>query len=284
MKTKNYILLIIVALFFSISCDKLEEPYAKDNVFIWNGRKMLVLDFTGHTCGNCPRAHETIDLLIEEYGEAIVPVAIHSTWYAKPSTTDTTLPFNYDFRTDVGDYLGGRDLETGFYGELFLPVGLINNLAVENLKVHGSWATEIALLASTYPEYLINIEPAYTETDSLISCEIDITTNIGNSRKLALNVLILEDHIMQWQKDYSLENQDIEGYDHKHVLRAGINGAFGEIIKDNTDASVIDDQITKSYSYKAGEDWVVNNCIIVAFVYDYDTKEVLQAEMIHINE
>ncbi len=284
MKTKYFILLIITSLIFVLSCDKIEEPYEKEGAFIWRGRKVLVFDFTGHKCGNCPGAHNTIATLVEKYGDAVVPVAIHSTSFAIPASTDTTIPFHYDFRSDVGDYLGGRDYETGFYGQLYLPTGLVNSLAAEDLSTHSSWTSKFAEYVTTYPEYLIEIEPTFLPADSTINCDIEVKTNIANSRKIGLSVYILEDHIIQWQIDYEASPTDIEDYEHNHVLRAGMNGPFGDIIKDNTNSTAIGDILKKSYSKKSGDDWVIDNCLIVAFVYDDDTKEVLQAEMIHLHE
>lgn len=278
-----YILLAIATLACVQSCDKVEEPYMKENAYIWNGRKIIVYDFTGHRCGNCPNAHRALDELTETYGESIIPIAIHGTSFATPITNDTTEPFHYDFRTDIGDFLIGRDTE-GYYGELYLPTGLVNNLAADSLSNHNMWGTNIAAVVSSYPEYLVAIEAEYNDSDSIISCDIDITTNIANSRSLSVVVFVLEDHIIQWQEDYSLTESEVEDYEHNHVLRAGVNGAFGEVIKNNTSSTAIGDVLSKSYTQKSGTDWDISNCLIVAFVYDSETEEILQAEMVHLHE
>jgi hypothetical protein len=63
-----------------------------------------------------------------------------------------------------------------------------------------------------------------------------------------------------------------------------LNGNFGEIVKNNTAQSNIGDIIEKSYSLKAKPDWNISNCSVVAFVYDDNTKEILQAEIFHLSE
>ncbi|MDD3861178.1 MAG: Omp28-related outer membrane protein [Bacteroidales bacterium] len=284
MKKKIFVVIVIIFSVLIHACDKIEEPFIKEGKVVWNGRKIIIYDFTGHKCGNCPRAHETIDNLISIYGDAIVPVAIHCTSFARVTNTDTAAQYHYDFRTDIGDFLGGKNFDAGFYGELTLPIGLVNNLTAEKLSPHTSWGTEIARIISTYPEFMINLDSDYASADSLISVDVEIITNLSNNRKLALMVLIMEDHIIEWQKDYSLADDDIEDYEHNHVLRGGFNGNFGEIIKDNTNQTDNGDLLTKSYSLKSGSDWIINNCIIVAYVYDYDTKEILQAEVLHLAE
>lgn len=283
MKSK-YLAILILALAALQACDKIEEPYKDSDEVVWNGRKIIIYDFTGHKCGNCPRAHETIESLIGTYNDAIIPIAIHCTSFARVTTTDTALPFHYDFRTDIGDFLGGRDAEVGFYGELALPTGLVNNLSADKFLNHTSWSTEIAKVISSYPEYLVGIESSFSETDSLISTDISVTTNIKNGRKLGLIVFVIEDHIIEWQTDYDASPDKIEDYEHNHVLRGGFNGNFGEIIKANSNESNIGEIIEKSYTLKAKPDWNISNCSVVAFVYDDDTKEILQAEIFHLSE
>jgi thiol-disulfide isomerase/thioredoxin len=276
-----FLLLTFVAIFFAISCDKINEPYLKDDVSIWNGRKIVIYDFTGHKCGNCPRAHEALAMLQEKYPNAIIPIGIHCTDFAKVTNSDTNLPFHYDFRTDIGDYLGGRG-SSGYYGDLALPMGLVNNLSINKITAHNQWATVVASHISSYPEYLIEIIPEYRPSDSIISVNINTITHIGNAKKIALVVFLLEDNIVEWQRDYSANPQDIKNYVHKHVLRAGFNSAFGEIIKNNSNNTTNGDNIRKNYQIHSKSDWTLENLSVVAFVYNCESMEILQAETVKI--
>ncbi|PLX08164.1 MAG: hypothetical protein C0596_07645 [Marinilabiliales bacterium] len=161
---------------------------------------------------------------------------------------------------------------------------MVNSYAAADLTTHTLWGASVAEYASLYPEFLVSIDGVYTSSDSMINCTVDVETYIANNRNLSLTVFVLEDHILQWQKDYEAEPEDIEGYEHNHVLRVGMNGPFGESIKDNTNNSAVGDILSKSYSVKKGEDWVIDNCLIVAFVYDTETEEILQAEVLHLHE
>ncbi|MDD4148620.1 MAG: Omp28-related outer membrane protein [Bacteroidales bacterium] len=280
MKTRLLIYTAIIFLAILQSCDTIAEgDYTKDDAFIWNGRKSVIFDITGHTCGNCPRAHETINELVKKYGDAVVPIAIHGTYYAVPGTQDTAIPFHYDFRTDIGDFLAGRDISTGYYGDLYLPTGMVNSYAVEEITGPNSWGTKIAEHISLYPEFLLEVEGENNIADSSLNCSVKVTTNNNNSRKLSLTVFLVEDHILQWQKDYAAIPEDIKGYEHNHVLRAGFNGPLGETIKDNNNLTSVGETINKSYSIKQNKTWIISNCMIVAFVYDNDTEEILQAEV-----
>ena len=47
-------------------------------------RAVLIEDFTGQYCVNCPRATEEIERLVEEYGDTtVIAVAIHSGPFSK---------------------------------------------------------------------------------------------------------------------------------------------------------------------------------------------------------
>ena len=40
-------------------------------------RKILVEEFTGHRCTNCPQGHQTLETLHQQYGDTLVTVGIH---------------------------------------------------------------------------------------------------------------------------------------------------------------------------------------------------------------
>ena len=286
---KKTIILALAVLFagiFAVSCDKIEEgEYIKEGSNIWYGRKIVILDFTGHKCGNCPKGHKAINALEEKFGEAVVPIAVHCTYYgntnpyASPHTTDTS--FNYDFRCEEGIFLGGGDTDGGYMDLDAVPAGLINtfNPALINNSTNG-WATDFAKYYSTYPEFSFEVSTAFA--DSAISADIKLRSEVVTSRKLSLVAYVIEDGIVGWQFDYESTPQEIGNYVHNHVLRTSLNGVFGEDVKaDNAQLSA-GDVIEKSYSKAVRSDWNVANCKVIAFVYDTDTKEILQADVANV--
>ena len=285
-KTIILTLAVMLAGIFAVSCDKIEEgEYIKEGSNIWYGRKIVILDFTGHKCGNCPKGHKAINALEEKFGEAVVPIAVHCTYYgntnpnASPHTTDTS--FNYDFRCEEGIFLGGGDADGGYLDLDAVPAGLINTFepALLNASTNG-WATDFAKYYSTYPEFSFEVSTAFA--DSAISADIKLKAEVVTSRKLSLVAYVIEDGIVGWQFDYESTPQEIGNYVHNHVLRTSLNGVFGEDVKvDNAQLSA-GDVIEKSYSKAVKSDWIVANCKVVAFVYDTDTKEILQAEVANV--
>lgn len=269
---------------FIASCDKIEEgeylknpnnsqPISTDTTGQKTlMRKVLILDFTGHKCGNCPKGHKIIASLESAYHEAVVPVAIHCTSYANPQAGTA---FEADFRTEEGDYLVGyMDLEG-------LPAGLVNTLdplSISNAPTE--WATLFARYNNVEPE--LSVEIASTVGDGSMTANIKLTAEAACSRKLSLCVYVVEDNIIGGQTDYESDPETIENYVHNHVFRTSLCGALGESVKDNTEELAKNATIEKSYTKAFNSNWNIDNCKVVAFVYDTDTKEVLQAEIIDV--
>lgn len=263
-------------MFSLTTCDVIENP-VKENTgnFNWNGRKILLYDFTAHQCVYCPEGHEIINELKEIYGDSlIIAVSIHCTALSNVLPIQAGM-YNYDFRTSIGDELGGRGTEGGYYGSLSLPIGLINTLSKDKLSRVTTWPVEIQKMISTFPEFSININSSFSE-DSTIYCDIKITTNFETSRQLNLITFLTEDDIIKDQLTLQGFRND---YVHDNVFRAGFNGTWGETIKNNNSVIYPKSEFEKSYNISAKtHDWQINNCKIVSFIYDSETFEILQVE------
>jgi hypothetical protein len=110
----------------------------------------------------------------------------------------------------------------------------------------------------------------YVEGDIQFTCNVNVTNLRNSNNSIKLVVYLIESDIIQWQKDYDADPIDVEFYRHDFVLRAGFTNAWGESIPNNG--------IDKNYSIDILDDWDPNNCSIVAFVYNTESCEILQAE------
>jgi len=126
MKKINLIIFTIFTLsltFLTSCCDKIDEPYMNtgDGGIVGDTvRKVLLEDFTGHYCVNCPAAHVIIEGLEKVYPKRIVPVVIHAGFFAKPKAA----PYDYDFRTPDGTAIATE------FGAITapLPKGMVNRI------------------------------------------------------------------------------------------------------------------------------------------------------------
>ena len=269
----------VAVLFFSTtSCDKIDctnnggssLPVA-DTV-----RKILLEDYTGHTCLNCPGAHRKIDDLHKVYGDRMVAIAFHVGFFAKPKAA----PFDADYRTSEGSVF------EGFFGVSNLPKGVINRK-----KKNGSYAVGIAGFAESVslaidsmpelPDIFIELTPSYKSTDSTISVDAKLTAlKDMPAGKYNISIFVIEDDIVSAQIDGA---NDVFDYHHMHMFRGAINTVWGEEFA--TSISNGETFTEKHSGYKIGKDWNPDNLKIVAFVYYADgpnEKVVIQAEEVDL--
>ena len=90
----------------------------------------------------------------------------------------------------------------------------------------------------------------------------------------------MEDSIVSAQRDYNEDPTVIEEYTHRHMLRASLNGTWGDPLFEGTASN--GQKIILSFSSAFDMEYKPLNCSILAFVYDAFTLEVLQAEEVKI--
>jgi len=287
MKKINYFKIYILSFLFLglLSCDKIEAPYVETINMCGEEtesnpiRKILLEDYTGHTCGNCPAAARLInDSLKTRYCEHIIPISIHSGWFGRP-TTD----FPDDLTTNVGLELGGNGMSS--FGEFNIqpqPAGIINRTPYgENLVLTTTetWSKAIAKLLETPPEMDIDIENTYdTITNNLtINITVKFIKAFPNN-KLNLVLYLTEDSVISKQTDYEIDPPNvIDNYVNRHVLRDGINGTWGQSI---VSGSIGANQILKrTFTYTVDNKYKEKNCSVIAFVCEAKPKyNIYQAE------
>lgn len=250
MKLKNLILAAVPLLAF-VSCDDIApgDRYTELG-HVEVKRAVLIEDFTGQNCPNCPKAHETIHKLMEQYGDAIIPVALHAGAMAiKPSKHYVAL------RQDDADYYNDR------YGITAWPKGVVNKSS--GVTNHDAWTSLVRDELQKMSD--LDIALKATASADLKTVDVECVLKPADNISGTLQLWVLEDSIVARQQDIDLGR--IDDYVHNHVFRATVNGRDGEAVTltDNTD-------VKKTYTVAVKETevekWVTSNLSIVAFVYD----------------
>lgn len=275
------------------SCDYVKQPFENitvstpdtSNIFQDNDslpiQRILVEEFTGHTCGNCPEAAYILDSLKKNiYGSQMILVSIHAGFFAQPYTSGNK--YLSDYRTPAGDTYF-NDFNVGG-----TPKAMINrNRSIINngnyaFTSPSQWNTILNALKDSTPSVQILLSFMYDESSRNLSTTVKIPVLKNLSGSYALVLYLIEDDIIDWQKIYPNKpipgygTGDIEFYKHKHMLRANVNGTWGEtIIASN---AVVGDTITRNYAaFNINSNWNADNCYIVAYLYNTSTKEIIQA-------
>lgn len=265
-----------------ISCDVNDGPYFEDpdldeeEITVENPQKVLIIDFTGHTCKYCPRAHRAVNEIKQLYGNQVVSVAFHLGYFANPYNGDK---FSMDFRTNEG-YV----LET-YYEFVSFPVGVVNNLDRESLTQYSNWAGKTGPYIGKQSDIAITAETLYDETTGIANVDIVLTDVsaegvYSKTGSLKLVIYLLESNIISWQKDEDSQHLDVENYRHNNVFRDAVGLIWGE------DVSLVnagDDGVQLNRSIEIIPSWVPDNCSFVIFVYEPITMEIVQVEQFKLN-
>ena len=268
MITKKGILIIISVLTIS-ACDIVKEPFFENNNSIEESatlRNVLIMDFTAFKCSVCPRAHRIIDNLKELYGDRIIPVSVHMGLLAIPETSGTG--FVYDFRTYEGNEL------SDYYMPSFLPSGLINTYSIDSLQPYSDWAASADFSINTIAEIDISTDITYNSMDLELSCTVHMQSLKNLDNEISLVSLIVEDSIVAWQVDQDDPERYIEKYVHNDVFRKSLTGIWGD--KLTAGAIPKGEKISRSLNTFLDDSWITDNIFIVSYVYDFETREILQ--------
>ncbi len=279
----RYLLFFIVAMAFVVnSCDKVDPPYVEKIDFCSGDKKVLLEDYTGHDCVNCPTAAVLAHTLQEDFCDRVVIMAVHAGYFARPSTSNPL--FASDYRTEAGN-----EWDTFFgNGAQGNPNGLVDRVPMDDNYVirPGSWGTVIAPLLQQPAEAKLVIKNEFNTANKKLTTKITTTFLEPMDGNVHLLVCLTQDSIISAQKN---NDPDVgqtpveENYVHMHMLRTTLNGTWGESVSGGSTIST-GDSFVKEYTLDFVDEWVPKNCHIVAFIYHEDTKSVIQVEESHVLE
>lgn len=266
------ITLPLVALFFS-SCDKINTPYALakhgnivDTVIDWDTvipvKRVLLEDYTGHKCQNCPAAAVIAHSQEANYHGKLVVLAVHAGYYAIPGTGE----FAADYRSDAGEKWN-TDFQVSAY-----PSGMIDRKTFNGHQVVGTeeWVTDIASIINQTSTLNMIMTNTYDTTSRVVSSWVYSKFSRATAGSYNITVCVVEDGLVSAQDSASAI---IHNYLFKDVLRSAVNGTYGEILTGAVDPALT---YLGKFSITLNTAWVSGNCSILAFVSNAETKEILQ--------
>jgi hypothetical protein len=213
-------------------------------------RAVLIEDYTGQYCVNCPRATEEIERLIEQYGDTtVIAVAIHSGPFGKSKGEPSPL------YTEVGD------MYFNTWGLSSQPVGLIDRLFDSSPFSYTDWAAGVNYEVAFKPPVGFVTDIYYDRETREADIEVQTIGLDSALVKGKLQVWLVEDSIDSFQLMPDGSRQ--EHYNHMHVFRASVNDPWGdELSVSRGQVAVMD------YDLKLDPAWVPEHCSIITFLYD----------------
>lgn len=280
MKIKYIIPFLTIFALLIYSCDKVDPPYIENVNYCDGNKKVLLEDYTGHGCVNCPAAAVLAHNLNESFcadEEKLVIISVHAGYFAQPYIDHDSL-FSADFTTEAGN-----EWDTYFgISAQGNPNGLVDRVKTSTGFVIGpdDWGNIAGPLLEQPAKAGLTIFNEFNPDNSTLNTTIttDFFFELEGTYKLI--VCVTQDNIIAPQKNKNPEVGPTPidtNYVHNHVLRGSLNGSWGENIVTSTVVSA-GTSITKEYSHVFPDAWIPEDCHLVAFIYDEATKQVLQAE------
>lgn len=267
---KKIILLAIVFTTFFSGCVEVIPEISTD--FTYTGRKVLIEEFTGVQCVNCPEGSEKIEDLVAFHGDNLIPVSIHAGDFSTPSAESL-----YDFNTPEG-----MILENSYLGPVLgFPIAVINRRQFDDENdlpvLSSTWAGHIAEEFLEEPKLNINIDNAFDTSSRQLTIDVTLSFLETVTEGLGISIMLLEDQIVDYQLTPDGKEND---YVHKHVLRTMLTDYKGDVI---SPAQTIGGERPEfTYTFTVPAEWNWENCSVVAFVSQYgDDLDVLQANIEH---
>ena len=277
MKKSAIIIASLAVIFAMASCDKLKEPYiiesnvtpsdtiplvASDTANFDGKIVVLLEDYTGVKCNNCPEAG-ALALQLQEQNEGhLVVLGVHP-----KSALQTPAGGFPDFRTDDGNEWNN------YFNIAAYPNGLVNRTG--GVLGSAQWTSAVNnIIGNDAPVRLIvktEFDDATRELKVSIHSKflIDVASN-----DVRLTTCMMEDKIVGKQVT---PNGVDENYVHRHVFRGTAdNQTWGRVLSGAESISEGSNFIT-NMKFTLSDDYNADEFYIVAFISDNDTKEVLMA-------
>lgn len=267
----------------TIGCDRVTDPIVAPGSTNGGGegvtRKVLLEDFTGHRCNNCPGAARMADQLKNVYGDELIVVGVHCTeTFASPANPPSPNgSYSTDFRTEAGNAYESS------LGIFFLPNGAVNRALFNNSITLGvaAWSSAVADAMGQEPDFDIWFSQLQHDPgNNTVTAEVKVAVLNPVSGDHNLTIYLTEDSVIDWQLDSEASPNDVPDYVHRHVLRNNVNGTWGAPLVVGSAAA--GDTITLSYpNFPMNPAWVAERCALVAYAYNTASYEVMQVEERH---
>jgi len=247
----RYCLIVFMVLISFMGCDIIEAPYEEtpETNTDTTAKVVLLEEYTGFRCGNCPAAGEIAHRIKELYPNNVVLLSIHAGALAMPNPQH-----KYNF---ISQTMKELDAYFNIGWGVGTPNGLVDRVKYNNNLIlpESDWQAAVIERLKTPAIAKLELSPKYNETNRMINCDVKIKFLANSNEKFNVALYVVEDSIVQYQTDYRKSPPDIYDFVHNNIVRDALTPTFG--VQLNSDAIKKDEEFTKSFSKEipANADW-----------------------------
>jgi len=281
MKKILFLLIPLWFFFIMISCTEIGPPiqlqpevrlldtsYVDLNLPPADYKKVLIEEFTGVNCSNCPKGHQTMHDIEQIFGDSVIAVSIQN-------DNPLAKPFDAypDWRIEEG-----IQISQALGGSFAIPCASVDRVKYPGqnqvvLYSRNAWKTytdqELHRSSPCNIELSVNYDPSLRK--AIVHVKIHFLSDVDSSNNLS--IMVLEDNLVAPQRlpDNSVDSN----YVHRHTLRDMITPAMGSTTASSTERGRV---VIRDYEYRVPDDFNEDEVIIVAFVHYIGVgQRILQA-------
>lgn len=264
MKKISFILSLAAVVLFTVSCDKIDDPH-KPFTPIGGAKTVLITDYTGVRCVNCPEAAEKVHELQHAFGDdKVIIMSVHAGYLAQPMGN---FP---DFTTDEGSTWYGESDSNPLFSVDYVDLSA-SKLNVDQVD------SPLSSALSESQKFDIQISNQYDESTRTLKTETNIVAVSDVEGDFNMTSCLVEDSIVGMQVVPGGANAN---YVHRDVFRKTLNGAYGEAsLSGNIYAF---DEKNHKYEIQLDSVYNADQCYVLSYIYDNKTKKIYQTAMTKI--
>ena len=245
-------------------------------------RRILVEEATGVQCPNCPAGTKILQKADSTYPGRVIVVAIHAGKLTDPMSDSKHLLYNNDL----------LPLYSFFGAEPNKPAAIFDRVPVNGsyfIDSRNMWPNLMEQRLAKPSPVNLSLTSSYNDEtgEDTISVRVAYTQDVQANQ--SIGIYITENGIIDPQIDgLSI----IEDYEHNHVLRQNVTPLNGTSFLDTLAVKEKGRVYERTFIYKIpesaytveGKKWNLDNCKVVAFVFDNESqsKEVSQVAEISL--
>ncbi len=260
----------------NVSCDSVVHTFPAAPMV----RNVLLEDFSGHKCPNCPDGAEEIENLHTTHGNRVIAITIH------PHPDHTTMD-NLVLENSPGSgkyetvwYINEGGLILASFSEPgYMPIGLVDRTYDPGFGRYWwdypSWDAQVTTQKAKTLD--VTMATSNIRLSNGVVCgktAVEFLNPVSTTGDYRIVHYLYEDSLVDWQLEHGT---DVPNYLHRHVLRAVANNDIGGVALASGSSSVTAGTMdTVSYSFENFTVLDPTQLGVISFIYDSETKEVMQ--------
>jgi|GEM_PF-1860989 len=238
-------------------------------------KKLLIMEFSGGNCSNCPNGAAALNNLLDEYGNKIIALTAHML------DENNVLAFPAEGAVQDFRLIENTEHFYGFQGS-GIPTAGLDFVKYDNENF-------ILLGLSKWPVYApqrlavpaaVNLEGEAHREGDVIKAEISINYTSDVTDGHTIVAVVMEDGIIDHQimPDLSLNTS----YEHRHIIRRYFTISAGSPVAGAMALKPAGTQVIRRFETEIDPQWNLDNCHIVAYVQNATSKEIWQSVEIEV--